>query len=297
MLLTIVIPTYQREQLLESSLRTLLHQTLSRETYALLIVDNAVRVETKRVAEQFGADYVEEPRIGLQHARNRGMAEAKTPWVLLLDDDIRLAPDFVEKFHNRLENAEFDGLGGGYTHWFSSPPPQWILKYYTKPMCPSSRLNFGEIKEDEYLFGGIMAIRRSAWEEVDGFTPGLSMIGKKIGRAGEDEFQRKLRANGCQLFYDPDITMEHLVQPYKYTLRGHLALAYASGRDGIGMRDNFPLTSWEFIKRMAIITGYSVPFNMARFVLKSGYYWQNALADSLTKYCFEWGRYVSSRQI
>ena len=83
--------------------------------------------------------------------------------------------------------------------------------------------------------------------------------------------------------------------PYKYTFAGHLQLAYASGRDGVGMRGNQPLNAWDLLKRCAMITGYSVPFNIARWLLKPGYHWQNALVDSLTKYYFAWGQYFPHR--
>jgi glycosyltransferase involved in cell wall biosynthesis len=296
MILTVAIPTYKREELLAGSLQTLADQTIDREKYKLLIVDNAGREETRRIAEDFGAHYVVEEQVGLQHARNCAMEAADTPWVVFLDDDIRAPSELIEKFYNRLAVADYAVLGGKYFHWFLTPPAPWLYRYYTRAEAPSRRSDFGEVATDEYLFGGIMAVRKDAWREVGGFLPGLSMVGNKIGRAGEDEFQQRLRSAGYRLFYDPDIAFDHLVQPYKCSFRGQFSLAFASGRDGVGIRGQRKLNAVTILPHLARITFYSLPFNLARLLFKPGYFWQNAYVDTVTKYYFAAGQYLSANE-
>lgn len=293
MQLTVVICTYKREELLESSLVTLKKQTASPTAFKVLVVDNADLRATREVADRLGYCYTVEPKLGLSHARNRGMECADTEWVLYLDDDIQAPPDLIKKFLDRLTDAPYAALGGQVFHWLRPPVPRWVYRYYTEPMRPSPQHDFGPLTGEQYLMGGLFAVRKSAWSAIGGFSDAVGMHGFTVGRADEDEFQLRLRRYGYEIFYDPDIVIDHLVQPYKYTFSGHLQLAYASGRDGIGMRGNVTLTWWDLLKRCVSISLYSVPFNMARWMFKPGYYWQNALMDSITKYYFAWGQYFS----
>jgi GT2 family glycosyltransferase len=292
MTLTVVICTYLRDELLDLSLRSLDEQTAAPTAYRILVVDNAGDEATRRVCRERGADYVHEPRLGLSHARNRGMEEASTPWVLYIDDDVQAPPDLLARVVDRVSEADYAALGGQVKPWFRSPPPRWLNRYYRSPLRPSpAMIAFGELGEEEYLIGCLLAVRRSGWAAVGGFSAALGMQGGAVGRAEEDEFQLRLRRAGFRIYYDPAIEIDHLVQPYKYSLGGRLRLAYASGRDGIGMRGNHSLTTGQFIKRLGVITCYSLPFNLARLIVKPDYYWQNALVDTLTKYCFAWGKY------
>ncbi|NJB86141.1 glycosyltransferase involved in cell wall biosynthesis [Lewinella marina] len=295
MQLTVIICTYARESLLENSLKTLCKQTIDRSHYGIVVVDNACRPETQQVVEKYGAQYVMEPKIGHSVARNRGMQVTRSPWALYLDDDIQAPVDLIEKFLARIVTAHYAALGGEVRHWFLTTPPRWLVRYYNKPYRPVGQTEYGELKGEEYLIGCLIAVRKSAWEAVGGFSDSVGMHGKEVGRGDEDEFQLRLRAANYKIYYDPEIYIDHLVQPYKYTLKGQLQLAYASGRDGIGMRGNHVLSLWELFLRLALITGYSVPFNVARVLFKPGYYWQNGIVDCLTKYYFAWGEFFPHR--
>ena len=294
MKLTVAIPTYCREALLDDSLATLVNQTLERERYELLVVDNAGRRATEAVARKYGARYLREPTLGLNHARNLAMEVCTTTWLLYLDDDIRAPRDLLARFVRRLEGADYAALGGLVTHFFASPPDRWLSKYYRSPLTRIARTDYGEIDREEYLVGCMMAIRRDAWRVAGNFKPHLDMRGTTVGRAGEDEFQQRLRRAGLRIFYDPEITIAHLVQPYKHTFAGILQLAHASGRDGIGMRGNQPIGAVQFLVECLRITTISLPINIGRWLLKPGYFWQNAVLDTLTKYCFAWGKYRAS---
>ncbi|CAH0999262.1 hypothetical protein LEM8419_00559 [Neolewinella maritima] len=291
MLLTVVICTYHREELLALSLTSLAQQSADPDRYTVLVVDNAGREATRQVAERFSVGYTTKAAVGLSHARNRGLEAAATPWVLYLDDDIQAPPDLLQRFLDRLDTADFAALGGMVRHWFRDPPPRWLRRYYRRPMRPSPQAAFGELAADRYLLGGLLAVRRRAGQKVGGFSARYGMQGRRVGRGDEDEFQVRLRRAGFGVYYDPEIVIDHLVQPYKYTFAGILQLARAAGRDGLGMRGNTKPNRWQVLRRLAIITGYSLPFNLARWLFKPQYYWQNAYLDTLTKYYFLWGQY------
>ena len=178
MQITVVICTYQREDLLANTLATLARQTLPATAFATLVVDNARSERVRNIAQCYGVGYVHEPRLGLSHARNRGLREAITPWVLYLDDDVRAPPELLEQFERRLTVAEYAALGGQFTHRFATPPPEWLRKYYGAPMQPSPQEQLGELPADRYLYGCVLALRRKVVLDLDGFCHGAGNAGR-----------------------------------------------------------------------------------------------------------------------
>ncbi len=293
---TVIICTYCREELLANTLATLSRQDLPGKEFEVLVVDNAGRPATEAVARNYGVLYVIETTVGLSHARNRGIRESATPWVLYLDDDIRAPPDLLSRFHQRLATADYAALGGQFSHWFATPPPTWLLKYFGSPMAPAETGTFGELPADRFLYGGVMAVSREALSAVGGFLPELGMRGQTPGFGEEDELQGRLRKQGFRIFYDPAITIEHLVQPYKYRLDSQLGMAYAHGQASVYIDPPEERNRWNILLLRSLeITTVSVPFNIGRWMLKPGYVWQHAFLDSLKKYWFAFGRFRASR--
>ena len=291
---TVSICTYRREALLAGTLKSLADQTLDRHEYELLIIDNAGTDDARTVAETYGARYVHERKIGLSHARNRAAAEANTDWIVYLDDDIIAPNDLLAKFHLRTQTDSYSVVGGNFTHWFRVPPPGWLYKYYGDRMEPTPATAFTTVPNGSYLFGGVMAVRKSSLLEVGGFRPEFGMTGTTVATGEEDALQDSLRRAGHLIAYDPSITIQHLVQPYKYSLSGQVRLAFAHGkahqrihRQAIGQKFSSIAFAW------LRISTYSLPFNVARWMLKPGYFWQHAYLDTVSKYAFECGRILA----
>ena len=293
MLLTVVICTYRRPECLETTLATLAAQTASRQEYTVLIVDNADSAITREQAQRYGYGYVVEARTGLSHARNRGWQEAQTPWVLYLDDDIKAPKELLAAFLERLHTAAYAALGGHYTHWFIQPPPAWLRKYYGpegRKLMETEELS--ELPVGSYLSGGIMAVRRNVLEEIGGYGSELGMQGSKMGHGEEDHLQDRMRQRGYRIYYDPALTMEHLVQPYKYTLSTQVRQAYSYGRATAALSHDSPLTLGRLWYRWLQITVVSLPLNLLRLLAKPGYVWQHTLLDTVNKYAYAYGRYI-----
>ena len=296
MLFTVIICTYEREELLEITLETLDRQRLDRRHWQTLVVDNAGRARTREVAAKWDVGYVYEPREGLSHARNRGFKEVATDWVVYLDDDIRAPETLLEAFYNCILATDGAAVGGYFKHWFRTPAPDWLMKYYATPYRASMATVRTRLTDGQYLPGCVLAVQRRMLEEIGGFHPRLGMQGKQIGHAEEDHLQNQLRRRGYDVYFDPEIWIDHLVQPYKYTLGARYRMAHSHGRASVYLDEAEAGMSWyELLAVGARITFYSVPFNIARWLFKPGYVWQHMFVDSITKYCYAWGRYTASR--
>lgn len=106
---SIIIPAYNQAQWLPDAINSALNQTVDCE---VIIVNDGSTDNTDEVAKQFYVDkYIVKENSGLSSARNAGIKEATGEWILTLDADDKIAPDFVEKCLKY--NDEYDIIGTG----------------------------------------------------------------------------------------------------------------------------------------------------------------------------------------
>lgn len=100
-----IIPTWNRADLLESILTNL--STQSRRPDRVIVVDNGSTDETQLVARKRAVDLIAllENR-GFAEAVNEGIRRAETDWVLILNNDVVLEPEWLDKL---LRTAEQTG--------------------------------------------------------------------------------------------------------------------------------------------------------------------------------------------
>ncbi len=95
MLIDVVIPTVDRDELLRRAIQGVRNQDLSKVTARIIVIDNSPDGRQRAVvdtldnatASTIEIRYVHEPRPGLAYARNRGVAESDGDFVVFLDDD------------------------------------------------------------------------------------------------------------------------------------------------------------------------------------------------------------------
>ena len=67
----------------------------------------------KRLCENHGFDYVLETKQGLTHARLCAISQNKSDWLLFVDDDNILAPDFIRQLGRIIEERPNIGALSG----------------------------------------------------------------------------------------------------------------------------------------------------------------------------------------
>src|SRR5438876_3486068 len=101
---SVVLCTYNRAALLQPAIDALLSQT-GDVSYEIIVVDNNSTDATGSVIREIVARaggrvvYTFEPQQGLSHARNRGLALARASIIAFTDDDVRVAPDWVQQLN------------------------------------------------------------------------------------------------------------------------------------------------------------------------------------------------------
>src|SRR5438552_17857688 len=129
--ISVIICTHNpRPDYLHRVLKALREQTLPKDQWELLVIDNASeRVIAKDwdVSWHPLARHVREDELGLTPARLRGIAEANGEILVFVDDDNVLAQDYLEKVLQVGREYPFLGAwGGAIKGEFEVEPEPWL---------------------------------------------------------------------------------------------------------------------------------------------------------------------------
>ncbi len=232
--LSVVIPTYNRSDLLAIALKSLCEQTSDRALYEIIIVDNNSTDDTRAVAAQFesfgNVRYILETEQGHSAARNRGWREARAPYVGYVDDDCKIPSGWVDAAIEIIHTVKPLCFGGPYLAFYLNEKPKWFKDSYGSHV-QADRAGY-LTRADQYLSGGNIIFRRATLAALGGFSTDFGMVGKKIGYGDETELLVRLRATYDlgTLYFSPDVFVYHLVRPEKMKWRWILKNNWASGR-------------------------------------------------------------------
>ena len=141
---------------------------------ATVVVDNASTDGSLQMAKdsQFSAKYIENrSNRGLAAAINQGFAETSTPYVLLLNPDVRVPAGAVEILEQVLDDSSRAGAVGGFVN--EKYPPKVVATPWTivRENCgfPMAAINAAELQEVGQVAAAAMLVRREAYDEIRGF--------------------------------------------------------------------------------------------------------------------------------
>ncbi len=104
-----IIPHWNRRDLLEPLFTSLRAQT--HPFNEIILVDNGSTDDSADLAEHLNATVVRlESNLGFAAAVNRGIESTTADWIAILNNDVTLAPDWLEQL---LTNADADGFATG----------------------------------------------------------------------------------------------------------------------------------------------------------------------------------------
>lgn len=100
--LTVLIPTYNRPDRLRSLLDSLQRQTLDVADFEVIVVDDGSTADYTEVVERswsFRLRYLRQENAGEAVARNYGVSAANSGFIVFLDDDMTLVPEYLEQLY------------------------------------------------------------------------------------------------------------------------------------------------------------------------------------------------------
>ncbi len=119
-LVSVVIPTYNRADLLNAAIQSVLAQTFT--DYEIIVVDDGSTDHTAQVAAAYGdqVSYIQQKNAGPAAARNKGVEAAQGVFIAFLDSDDLFNPEKLEKQLLRMNQGHSIGLVYSYYDEISS---------------------------------------------------------------------------------------------------------------------------------------------------------------------------------
>jgi glucosyl-dolichyl phosphate glucuronosyltransferase len=232
--ISVVICVYNGASRMKACLQSLAEQTASADRFEVIIIDNNSSDDSYAVATAFlrhvvNAKLFQETRIGLSHARNRGLKESMGDYVAYLDDDAKTTPAWIELALKIIDEQAPDMFGGPIYPVYETPPPPWLKdEYNSYSVYDGPRyLECGQL-----LSGSNIFLRRDMLCAYEGFDPELGMAGDCAGYHEETAFQLRAQTDGRRTYYDPRLYVLHLVSRAKQNILYYLYSHYKSGKDG-----------------------------------------------------------------
>ena len=237
--LSVIISTYNRSALLMQTLQSLVEQNASRYDWECVVVNNNSTDDTAERVEQFIAEHagfnfkmVNEPNQGLSYARNRGIRESEGEYIAILDDDERIAPDFVDAYIELFDKVEDAVAGGGpIVAEYITEKPSWMSPYTERPIA--NTMYFGDemkpFPKGRIPGGGNMAIRRNAIRRYGVFDTSLGYVGEDLVGGEESDLFERLQIAEAKYYYVPKAVMYHIIPKEKLTVEYLRRLSYNVG--------------------------------------------------------------------
>src|SRR5258708_2704954 len=155
--------------------------------WGVIVVDNTSPDATRQIVDAAESGfpvplrYAFEREQGRSAALNCGFRLAKGDIIVTTDDDVRVAPDWLNRIESGLESQRCDYVGGRVLPLWEGPRPKWLPTTNGQLWAVIALLDYGRapLKFGTRVPLGVnMAMRRGALERAGGFDP---RIGRKAG--------------------------------------------------------------------------------------------------------------------
>ncbi len=195
--LSVVVATYNRVDLIQRLLGQLARQTLAPSEFEVVVVDDGSREPAAPHLEKLKLPYTlrveTQANAGAAAARHRGVLAARGDVVLITDDDMQVAEDFLARHLERHPRGSRNVVLGGirpdpaisdmplFERWYA-----WLNHRISASMSGPKRRAHGW-----QLFTGNVSFRREDYVAAGGFD-------KSLGQSEDIELGVRLEKAGCR---------------------------------------------------------------------------------------------------
>ncbi|NYJ11944.1 hypothetical protein GGI64_003002 [Rhizobium leguminosarum] len=217
---TILFSTYNGANTLPTMLDALCAATVPNEEWKIVAVDNNSNDNTTEILnsykERLPLEVYFEPKQGKQHALTQGFRHLEGELVILTDDDVIPAPDWIEQFLALAnEQPQFAIFGGLITPEWEEKPAPWLIKYGHLGILYALNDDLPEGPISAALISGPnSAFRRSilgpGYIVHDGLGPDATIAQFPMGE--DTAFALRLETSGAKAFHSRRPRVRHIVR-------------------------------------------------------------------------------------
>jgi len=265
-----------------------------------LVVDNNSTDRTRDVVDELSKKwpgrfrYVFEPQQGLSFARNAGIRNSLGSVLAFTDDDVTVAPGWLQNLTSSLETGQWAASGGRIIPIWAKAIPRWLSTNDPHTMGPFVAFDAGTMAGALHRppYGANMAFRKEVFEKYGGFRTDLGRTAMSLQGREDIELGSRLLAAGLRLRYEPDAVVYHPAPENRmrkdFVLRWWYGFGYSEvvelGPPSSGRWVLYGIPLYLFRRMARWILQWMISINAARrFACKRNvWYWAG-----ITRACYE----------
>jgi succinoglycan biosynthesis protein ExoM len=248
---SVVVPTFRRPALLPAALESLLSQRDLTFAVEVIVVDNDPQCSARQLvmllaeSAPLSLRYVAEPRAGISHARNAGVAAAAGRYVAFLDDDEAASPRWLANLLATAQRCQADIVVGPVLPLYPKDiaVPHYARRIYHK----DARLQTGA--PVRWTSTGNALLRRDrCLAMTTPFDPRLGLSG------GEDScLFAILRERGRRFVWCAEATVTEVIPPAKLRPGYLIRRAFRGGQTTAYVPSMLSRPQWRSVLRWMTI--------------------------------------------
>ena len=212
---SVVVPTYNRKELLEGCIDSLLKQSYPK--YEIIVVDDGSTDGTKKLLEKYSKKnpnlkFFTQENKGSYAARNLGIKNSKGEIICFTDDDCIADKDWIKNLIEGYTDDSVGGVGGK----IASYSPQTLLERYSGVIDLLNQEEYTKV----FFMTANASYRRSVLKRVKGFDI-------YFRNGGDVDIGIRVILSGYDLAYNPRAIVYH---KHRATLKGLIKQKYFHGR-------------------------------------------------------------------
>lgn len=228
---SIVIPLYNKGISVRKSLQSALNQTI--QDFEIVIVNDGSTDQSVEVVESFKDERIRifhQENQGAASARNKGIREAKSDWIVFLDADDEWEPFHLEEIQKMQQQFSEEKIF--MTSWVHSNHLPLSLPTEMPPIFKAENYFEACLKWD-MICTPVLCIHRSCFEDTGYFNEHLrggqdSEMWARLGRKGY-AFVKSQRVTTLWNMDSENKTTKRKDIPFKETFEGNLDLKNSNG--------------------------------------------------------------------
>jgi len=257
---SIIIPAYNAEETLGACLEALDRQSIPKENYEIIVVDDGSTDGTSQTAKRHNIKYIFQANKGPATARNKGAQTAGSDIILFTDSDCIPDHHWIREMVSPFDDSGVVGVKGAYRTWQKSLAARFAqAEFEDRYDLLQKSVSIDMI--DTYS----ASFRKKVFQDMGGFNESFPVPNNE-----DTEFSYRLAAARHKLVFNPNAIVYHthpdtFIQYLKLKFwRGYWRMVVYRRYPDKAVKDSYTPS---VIKIQTIFMAFSLPiFPLALFI-------------------------------